>query len=178
MLKRKLLAIVPLVLIIYVLGQRGCNETKGPDVLSIPIRNVYKAATVSGLVRHGVNKATSPSVQPSYVPPEAVVTITPKDKTKHLADLIDVKVKGYGLTFKPGIQATFPLGIGLDVKLAFYRRYGGGIGLLYLKEDRAFAGSVFASRHFEYLDNLEAVVGAKVAISGITTPYAGLRLSF
>lgn len=167
---------------IMVVGLKGCKHESLPSqtVGNIPhlplLREVIRVAKIQKDAR-GDSRIPQP-----YVPPEATVTITPKDPSKKLEDLITVKVKTYGLCFKPGIQVAFPLGVGLDAKLAFYGKYGVGVaGILGHGTGSSIQrldAAVFGSRHFERFDNLESVVGLKFNVTGIKSPYVALRLSF
>lgn len=169
-LKKIALSILTLGLILVLV--RGCDE----GLPSETVRGISILPVVSKRIAQETSKRLLPQNRPPYVPPEGTVTIKPKDPTKTLDEVIDIRVKYFGLCFKPGIQATFPLGVGLDAKLAFYRRYGAGAVFLLSKEPREVNAALFASRHIGNFDNIEAVVGLK--FTGNRLPYVGLRLSF
>ena len=70
-----------------------------------------------------------------YVPSEGKVEIITRDPTKNLEDVVDIKVKRWGLAFRPGLQlGMFPLGIGLDAKVLFINRVGLNGGLIYTSD--------------------------------------------
>lgn len=69
-----------------------------------------------------------------YIPEEGKVIITPKDPTKKISDVINIKVQKMGFCFKPGLKLNLlPYGIGLDIKFAYAYRFGATVGMSYLR---------------------------------------------
>lgn len=60
-----------------------------------------------------------------YVPPEGGIEISPKDKTKKLSDIVEVKRTWYGLCLRPGVgYGANPSRLLLDFKVAYANRLG------------------------------------------------------
>ena len=65
-----------------------------------------------------------------YVPPEGSIEIKPKDPTKTIDDVIEVKVKWFGKTFHPGARiGLLPISPGIDAKVYFIGRLGVELGV-------------------------------------------------
>lgn len=77
-------------------------------------------------------KGTSRNHNGPYIPPEGTTTITPKDPTKKIEDVVDIKYKTWGRTSDIGLQLGLIGGysIGLDYKFFYVGRFGANIGLL------------------------------------------------
>lgn len=99
-----------------------------------------------------------------YVPSEGSIEIKPKDPDKELEDVIEVKVKWYGLTFKPGFQiGLLDTSFGLDFKLAYMNRLGLNTGLLIFPRGAGAAslsptaGFSYRLDRFRFIDNTEVM---------------------
>lgn len=115
-----------------------------------------------------------------YVPPEGSVEIKPKDPGKKLEDVVEVKVKWYGLTFKPGFQTGFvTMGLGLDFKLAYVNRFGFNIGALLQPKGMVGVspslGLSYRLDRIKFIDNTE-VMCAYTPLSPIPVN-CGLRIN-
>lgn len=115
-----------------------------------------------------------------YVPPEGSITITPKDPTQNLEDVIEVNKKWYGLTLKPGFAlSVYPIAYGLDVKLAFASRFGLGLGVLYSPRNQHVMPTLPLTYRLDRLplvDNTEAYC-AYAPFSSLNLN-CGLRIGF
>ena len=103
-------------------------ELQNESVLNLAPRNVLRGQQegekqVRGpesVLREGLPRTGLP-----YVPPEGQVTITPKDKSKSLDDLVTIKYRRFGFITNPGLNLSLvPLGLGVDAKLAYFNRTG------------------------------------------------------
>jgi hypothetical protein len=78
--------------------------------------------------RKPIDNSETPVVR--YVPPEGRVEVRPKDPTKTLDELVEIKIKWYGLTLKPGMAwGLLPSAFGMDLKLAYLGRIGAEFGI-------------------------------------------------
>lgn len=106
-------------------------------------RVVIKANKLTAKLRQpdGSVKATV-----KYVPPEGSVNVV-----QPLAGPATVRVKRAGFTFRPAVQGLLGSDIkaGLGVRLAYFDRYGAGVGL-----DQTAAPYVFADRRLDDLTGL------------------------
>lgn len=128
--KRKIL--IGLILSSIVLFVRACNGYKNqtadkPDIkVSVPIKK--EKGTIGKKEDSQVDE--DDSSDDVYVPPEGKITITPKDPTKTIDEVINVKVDWYGRTFHPGLRmGLLPLSPGIDFKLYFIGRLGFELGV-------------------------------------------------
>lgn len=114
-----------------------------------------------------------------YVPPEGSITLSPKDKSKTIDEVVEVKVKWYGLTFRPGFTTTIaPIGLILDSKLAYMNRFGliGGLGLYpYLTPS---VGMSYRLDAVKWLSNTEAACMYLPLSLGILPMNCGVRINF
>jgi len=117
-----------------------------------------------------------------YVPPEGYVEIKPKDPDKKLEDVVKLKIKWYGLTFKPGFQfGALNLGYGLDFKFAYFKRFGLNTGfLIFPRKAGRITPSLGLSYHLDQIPlitNTEAMCAYTPLVSGLIPVNCGLRIS-
>lgn len=161
------------------------NYLIGSSLLHLSPRNVRLPGPLAGPA--GSQGATSlpgtapiPASQP-YVPPEGSVTITPRDPSKTLDEVVTVKYKTWGLTLEPGLDfAAAPFGMGLDVKWLYYKKFGIETGALYFADPfNKYSASLSASYRLDYyslLKNTEFVVG--YASNSPILGWVGIRINF
>ena len=95
------------------------------------ITGYHKAIKPITVLKTRILYRTRTKYKTVYVPPEGYVKIKPKDPEKTLEDVVEVKIKWYGLTLKPGLQfGMLNIGYGLDFKLAYINRFGLNTGFL------------------------------------------------
>lgn len=123
-----------------------------------------------------------PNKNPKYVPPEGNITITPKDPTKTLDELVNIKYKEWGLTHGLGLEGSIaPLGIGLDIKLVYFYRLGGNIGINYFRsfDNRDFITPTIGLSY--HLDRVPLLIHSEILLGysplGLLPAYLALRLS-
>ena len=121
-----------LTLLIFTITIYGkCVKNKNNPPIKEATKIVLEHATDINEIKKGYLGDKSKTYVP-YIPPEGSVTITPKDKTKTLDDLITVHYKEMGFTLEPGIECSGSLyfNCGIDAKLVFLYRFGAGVGLV------------------------------------------------
>jgi hypothetical protein len=119
-----------------------------------------------------------------YVPPEGHVEIIPKDPEKDISDLIEVKRKWWGLTFKLGgfagpvlnPNAQRKLGFAVDSKLLYVNRFGLELGVGRFQRWTPTLGLSYRLDRFKFIDNLE-LVGAYLPLD-VVPATIGLRSNF
>lgn len=177
-------------------GRVHRQELESESLLYLTPRNVHSAPLGLGrnntmgtivLQRNGPGtpKVETPSAseeRPPYIPPEAEIIVTPKDPTKTLSDVVNVKIEDrYGFTLEPGLTGNLlPLGIGLDLKWAYYEKIGTEVGMV---ESFGSLGSISPSFSLSYrLDSFRLLANTEVEISYL--PLAkipvstGIRINF
>lgn len=118
----------------------------------------------------------------TYLPPEARVTVEPKDPAKTIGDVVKVTVTGtWGFTAEPGLDlSAAPLGAGLDLKLFYVRKLGAEIGAVYFADPvQRFSPSIGLSYRldgYRLLKNTEAVVA--YAPNSPVLGWVGIRVNF
>ena len=118
-----------------------------------------------------------PGESPIYIPPEGGVVITPKDPTKTLGDVVDIQVNRMGLIHELGVFASYPKGIGLDMKWFYIERFGLEVGARidnHKTVSPTFGGSYRLDRS-SWLKNTEFACGW-APINYFST-WCGLRLN-
>lgn len=116
-----------------------------------------------------------------YVPTEGYVTITPKDPTKRLEDVVNISYKTSGTTLGLGLETSvLPRGFGVDAKFLFASRWGVGLGLNYFNSERD--GDFFSpTGHISYrLDQIKYIHNTELLFGLGVLPrnfgYLGLRM--
>lgn len=98
-----------------------------------------------------------------YIPPEGNITITPKDPTKSIDDLVKIHYQEIGWTFEPGLELSGNLyySYGVDAKLFYAYRFGLGAGLVGGSNvTTLLSPDIFVSYRLDqiHLRNTEAIV--------------------
>lgn len=110
------------------------QELVSESVLHLAAGNVHITPGANGedktLGRLGDKDKDSVPERAPYIPPEATVIITPKDKTQKLTDIVNISIQDkFGFSLEPGLDvALAPAGIGLDFKLLYAWKFGAEVG--------------------------------------------------
>lgn len=159
---------------------------KGPIVVKEPYPVteeiiVYRPRPGGGnATKKSTTKRSDEGTKTAYVPPEGRIEIRPKDESKSLAELVEVKIKWYGLTFRPGLQlGLLPTAAGLDFKLAYIGRLSLTTGVL-TNFNRLVTPTLGLTYHLDglskgWLMNTEAVCGYSPL--SLAPVYCGFRLN-
>lgn len=176
----KLLAIAILVLGLIIWTRIPRNETEiepGETIRIEPGRVVSPGKTktpekTNRRDRRGPLRRVFPERRDTYVPPEGRVEIT-----RNPDGSVGYRVFDSGFTFRPGIQYLLPYGLGLDVKIYFYKRFGLFAGGAWEFRKNSLDSIAGVSYHLgtTRIPNLQVVGGYRMFSR---MPYIGLRLDF
>lgn len=136
-------------------------------------------------VRKDTEHDDKPNPVARYIPPEAKVIITPKDTTKKLDDLINVKITNtWGFTRQPGLDISFlPLGVGLDFKWFYAYKLGTEVGTRANLNSSGRIDSVVPTLGLSYrLDRYKAFSNTELKLTyspiGVIPIGVGIRVGF
>lgn len=112
------------------------QELVSESILHLAAGNVYpsKKGFGSGTnaeLRPGGGQSIPSDIRQNYIPPEATVIVTPKDPTKNLSDVVNVRIVDiWGIAVEPGLEGYIaPLGLGAGIKYFYYKKVGLTMGL-------------------------------------------------
>lgn len=155
-------------------------ELYGESILRLSPGNVSTINHTSGntVPNKPTNQSTN-SIQ-TYVPPEGQVIITPKDPTKTLDQVINTNYKTWGFCKEFGLALDVaPLGIGLDMKFFFIKRFGAVIGIDHsefpMRSTTPTLGVSYRLDRISFLHNTELVV--KYAPLSAFPLWGGVRIN-
>lgn len=183
---RTYLLLVALLASVFLLVKKQINYVKENDLLRRELYGVYKqiddgrfTKTVikTREIRINIDKIITKTV---YLPPEGHATITSKDPSKKLEDVVDIKYIVRGFVFEPGFQfSVFPLGGGIDAKIIYWNRLGVSAGFGYFKH-LYYPDSVSPTGAITYrLDRIPFVHNTELFVGAMPLPilsgYAGFR---
>lgn len=173
-------------LCVYLAGVKAGHRDDliNQSMYRISPRNVQVQVRPSSLRLHtSANQKTNvgsdkPRNGAPYVNPDSKVTITPKDRTKTLDDVVVFEYDKFGWTAKPGIQLSLlPVGGVLDLKVGYINRWGLSIGAGAFRDGTGWYGSPIISvlyKPFDKLQNTDIVFGYKPFPRDLG--YIGLRV--